>query len=53
MPRVTIWVREEDMAAWESIKDRPKFLHKILNLPAIKKQIEEENKKEVHYEPVS
>lgn len=27
MPKVTIWVKEEDYPIWLKIKDRPKWLH--------------------------
>lgn len=30
MPKVTIWIREEDLDRWESIVDRPEWLHNAL-----------------------
>lgn len=30
MPRVTIWIREADMPKWETITDRPAWLHEKL-----------------------
>lgn len=32
MPKVTIWIRNEDIKAWEGIKDKPEWLHKVINL---------------------
>jgi hypothetical protein len=31
MPHVNIWIRRDDFDAWESIKDKPEFLHDALN----------------------
>lgn len=31
MPRVDIWIRKEDEAKWNAIKDRPEWLHHMLN----------------------
>lgn len=30
MPRVDIWIRKDDMSAWEAIEDKPQFLHTVL-----------------------
>lgn len=31
MPRVDIWIRKEDWQKWQSIKDKPEWLHEHLN----------------------
>lgn len=31
MPSKHIWVREEDLPAWEAIKDKPRWVHESLN----------------------
>lgn len=31
MPRVTIWIRNDDLEKWLAITDRPEFIHKALN----------------------
>lgn len=31
MPRYNIWIRDEDVASWLAIKDRPQWLHEHLN----------------------
>jgi len=31
MPKVTIWIKDEDYQAWKAIPDRPKWLHQMLN----------------------
>lgn len=31
MPKVTIWIRVEDEQKWNSIPDKPKWLHQNLN----------------------
>jgi hypothetical protein len=33
MPKVTIWIRNEDLPKWESIADRPEWLHSHLQVP--------------------
>ena len=45
MPRVDVWIRKDDWDRWEKIKDKPLFLHNMLNvreayveLPAKSKQ---------------
>lgn len=30
MPRRTVWVRDEDLDAFEAIRDRPEWLHKAI-----------------------
>lgn len=53
MPRKDIWIRVDDLDKWESIKDKPLFLHNALNvreayikLPAKqRKQVKEHIKK--------
>lgn len=32
MPRVTIWIRNEDWDQWEAIDNKPEWLHERLNL---------------------
>lgn len=32
MPRVDIWIRKNDLPKWESIKDKPEFLHNALSV---------------------
>lgn len=31
MPKVTIWIRKEDLDNWLAIKNRPEFIHNALN----------------------
>lgn len=31
MPRVDIWIRKEDWQKWQSIKNKPEWLHEHLN----------------------
>lgn len=45
MPKVTIWIRNEDHAAWESIKSKPEFIHGVLEQVKLKL-----SKQEVHYD---
>jgi hypothetical protein len=30
MPKVTIWVKEEDYPIWQQIDDRPEFIHQAI-----------------------
>jgi hypothetical protein len=30
MPKVTIWIKEEDYPIWLKIEDRPEWLHTII-----------------------
>lgn len=39
MPKVTIWIRKEDEPKWKAIKDRPIFIHDILNPPMKKDSV--------------
>jgi hypothetical protein len=32
MPRVNVYIRNEDYKSWESIKDKPTFLHNAIEL---------------------
>lgn len=32
MPKVTIWIRKEDEAKWQAIKDKPEWLHEHLSV---------------------
>lgn len=32
MPKVTIWIREEDYPKWMAIENRPKWLRQNLNI---------------------
>jgi hypothetical protein len=32
MPKVTIWIRNEDYDKWKAIQDKPEWLHEHLNL---------------------
>lgn len=32
MPRVNIYIRNEDWEAWEAIKDKPEFIHNSINV---------------------
>jgi hypothetical protein len=34
MPKITIWVREEDIDKWKALYS-PEWLHELLNEPAI------------------
>lgn len=38
MPKVTIWIRDKDLLAWNAIKDRPEWLHEQLSRNAPVKQ---------------
>lgn len=31
MPKVTIWIREEDYKKWQAIKGKPAFIHSAIN----------------------
>ena len=45
MPHVNIWIRKKDWAAWESLEDKPTFLHEALQNVSIKtiaEQVEEQ-----------
>ncbi len=33
MPKVTIWIREENKEIFSAIKDRPEWLHVVINHP--------------------
>lgn len=33
MPKVTIWIRNEDYDKWDAIKDKPEWLHEHINTP--------------------
>lgn len=30
MPKVTIWIRNEDWETWKAIKSKPEFIHGVL-----------------------
>ena len=53
MPHVNIWIRKDDFPRWESIKDKPLFLHNALEVresykelpPIERKQIKTQLKK--------
>lgn len=30
MPKVSIWVKEEDYPIWQTIEDRPEFIHQAI-----------------------
>jgi hypothetical protein len=32
MPKVTIWVKEEDYPIWQALPNKPKFIHGALQL---------------------
>jgi hypothetical protein len=34
MPKVTIWVRNEDYPKWQAIEDKPEWLHDHINQAA-------------------
>lgn len=40
MPKVTIWIREEDYEAWQGVKDKPALIHKVLETVKQKQQKE-------------
>lgn len=39
MPKVTIWIRNEDVSKWETIANRPEWLHEHLGIDIMKQKI--------------
>lgn len=47
MPSVPIYIRKEDWVKWDSIKDKPEFIHNALNVRGAYNRLEHEQKKTV------
>lgn len=35
MPDRHVWIRKDDLYIWESLKDKPQFIHEALQLVAL------------------
>lgn len=42
MPKVTIWIRNDDLPAWNKISDRAMWLHDQLSYPMLTVKVDED-----------